>query len=86
MLAVVACAAWTCWTTPTEVVLGGGVLRARDPLLTALLEPRFAARAPRAKLVVADVPPIVGAALYGLEHLGATDLAKTRLRARYEQT
>ncbi|MEV0349726.1 BadF/BadG/BcrA/BcrD ATPase family protein [Nonomuraea sp. NPDC050680] len=72
--------------TPTEVVLGGGILRARDPLLTALLDLSFAARAPRAKLVVADVPPIVGAALDGLEHLGATDLAKTRLRARYEQT
>ncbi|MEU7836006.1 MULTISPECIES: BadF/BadG/BcrA/BcrD ATPase family protein [unclassified Nonomuraea] len=72
--------------TPTEVVLGGGILRARDPLLTALLDASFAARAPRAKLVVADVPPIVGAALNGLEHLGATDLAKTRLRARYEQT
>lgn len=71
--------------TPTEVVLGGGILQAREPLLTALLDASFAARAPRAKLLVADVPPIVGAALNGLEHLGATDLAKTRLRARYER-
>ena len=71
--------------TPTEVVLGGGILQARDPLLTALLDASFAARAPRAKILVADVPPIVGAALNGLEHLGATDLAKTRLRARYER-
>ncbi|MEU0572008.1 BadF/BadG/BcrA/BcrD ATPase family protein [Nonomuraea sp. NPDC005983] len=71
--------------TPTEVVLGGGILTARDPLLTPLLDSAFADRAPRAKLIVADVPPIIGAALNGLEHLGATEAAKARLRARYER-
>ncbi|MGN9844124.1 N-acetylglucosamine kinase [Nonomuraea sp. H19] len=70
--------------TPTEVVLGGGLLTARDPLMTSLLDREFAQRAPRAKLVVADVPPILGAALLGLEHLGATETAKSRLRAHYE--
>ncbi|MEV4112581.1 BadF/BadG/BcrA/BcrD ATPase family protein [Nonomuraea sp. NPDC049695] len=69
--------------TPVEVVLGGGMLTARDPLLMSLLNSAFAVRAPRAKLVLADVPPIVGAALLGLEHLGAAETAKTRLRARY---
>ncbi|GAA3261962.1 N-acetylglucosamine kinase [Nonomuraea helvata] len=69
--------------TPVEVVLGGGMLTARDPLLMSLLDSAFAVRAPRAKLVLADVPPIVGAALLGLEHLGAAETAKTRLRARY---
>ncbi|MEV0237278.1 BadF/BadG/BcrA/BcrD ATPase family protein [Nonomuraea sp. NPDC050786] len=69
--------------TPVEVVLGGGMLTARDPLLMSLLDSGFAVRAPRAKLVLADVPPIVGAALLGLEHLGVTEAAKTRLRARY---
>lgn len=69
--------------TPTEVVLGGGVLRARDPLLTALLEERFAARAPHAKRVVADAPPIVGAALSCLDLIGAPETAKAALRAQF---
>ncbi|MFI6601018.1 N-acetylglucosamine kinase [Nonomuraea sp. NPDC050536] len=70
--------------TPTEVILGGGILAARDPLLTSLLDTSFALRAPRAKLVVADLPPVVGAALNGLEHLGASEEAKARLRSHYE--
>ncbi|TMR91544.1 ATPase [Nonomuraea basaltis] len=70
--------------TPAEVVLGGGLLTARDPLMTSLLDAAFALRAPRAKLVVADAPPVMGAALLGLEHLGAAEAAKDRLRARYE--
>nr|WP_055502475.1 BadF/BadG/BcrA/BcrD ATPase family protein [Nonomuraea pusilla] len=70
---------------PAEVVLGGGLLTARDPLLTPLLEAGFAMRAPMAEPVVAEVPPIVGAALNGLERLGAPDAAKARLRSRYGQ-
>ncbi|WP_188196303.1 N-acetylglucosamine kinase [Nonomuraea sp. SYSU D8015] len=69
--------------TPVEVVLGGGLLTARDPLLTSLLDAEFALRAPRAELVVADVPPVMGAALLALDHLGAHESAKTRLRAHY---
>jgi hypothetical protein len=64
-----------------EVVLGGGVLTARDPLLMGLIEEKYAAQAPRATLVVADTPPIVGAALLGLDHLGAGRAATDRLRA-----
>ncbi|MCK2219311.1 ATPase [Actinomadura sp. ATCC 31491] len=69
--------------TPAEVVLGGGLLTARDPLLTSLLEGEFAVRAPRAEPVVADVPPVLGAALLGLDRLGAPEEAKARLRAHY---
>ncbi|GAA3468870.1 N-acetylglucosamine kinase [Nonomuraea roseola] len=69
--------------TPTEVVLGGGVLRARDPLLSELLDERFTARAPQAKLVVADLPPIAGAALNGLDRIGADEEAKARLRGHF---
>ncbi|WP_327090715.1 ATPase [Nonomuraea sp. NBC_01738] len=69
--------------TPTEVVLGGGILRAQDPLLVALLEERFTARTPQAKTVVAELPPIVGAALSGLDRLGASEEAKLRLRGRF---
>ncbi|NUR25094.1 MAG: ATPase [Catenulispora sp.] len=53
----------------TEVVLGGGVLRARQPLLMAGIERRFAERAPRAVLTVADQRPIHGAVLLGLDEL-----------------
>lgn len=69
--------------TPTEVVLGGGMLTARDPMLTRLLDAAFATRTPWAKPVVADVPPIVGAALSGLDRVGAAEPAKDRLRAYY---
>ncbi|WP_424533103.1 N-acetylglucosamine kinase [Sphaerisporangium viridialbum] len=68
---------------PCEVVLGGGVLTARDPLLMELVGARYAAQAPRATLVVADVPPIVGAALLGLDRLGAGRAAAERLRAAF---
>ncbi|MDF5756734.1 BadF/BadG/BcrA/BcrD ATPase family protein [Spongiactinospora sp. TRM90649] len=67
--------------TPTEVVLGGGVLTARDPLLNGLVDSGLAQRAPNAKAVIADVPPIAGAALLGLDQLGAPQEAKDRLRA-----
>ncbi|MEV4188450.1 ATPase, partial [Streptosporangium canum] len=83
VLAVVALRRLDLLDTPMEVVLGGGVLTARDPLLSDLIERRFAEQAPQAKLIVADVPPIVGAALLGLDALGATEEAKTRLRAHF---
>jgi N-acetylglucosamine kinase-like BadF-type ATPase len=66
--------------TPCEVVLGGGVMTARDPLLTSLIEERYARQAPQAKPLVVDVPPIVGAALLGLDRLGAAPEAYERLR------
>ncbi|MEV0583729.1 BadF/BadG/BcrA/BcrD ATPase family protein [Nonomuraea sp. NPDC050310] len=68
---------------PVEVVLGGGVLRARDPLLTSLLDERFAEAAPLARQVVAELPPIAGAALAALDRIGATEQAKARLRAQF---
>ena len=52
-----------------EVVLGGGVLRARQPLLMAGIERRFAEQAPRAVLTVATERPIHGAVLLGLDEL-----------------
>ncbi|GAA4090167.1 N-acetylglucosamine kinase [Nonomuraea soli] len=69
--------------TPTEVVLGGGVLRARDPLLTALLDERFAERAPLATQIIAELPPIAGAALAALDRIGASEEAKARLREQF---
>ena len=67
----------------TTVVLGGGLLQARHPLLSSALDSEFAARAPGATLRVADVPPVAGAALLGLDHLGLTALAAGRLRRSF---
>jgi N-acetylglucosamine kinase-like BadF-type ATPase len=57
---------------PTDVVLGGSVLAARHPLLMEGVSQRLAACAPRAKLLVVDDPPVVGAALLGMDALGAS--------------
>jgi len=66
--------------TPAEVVLGGGVITAGAPLLDSVRR-RYAAAAPYARLVVLDVPPVLGAALYGLDLLDAAPAAYDRLRA-----
>ena len=65
----------------TPVVLGGGLLAARHPLLTAAIERRLAAAAPGAVSRVTDIPPVTGAALLGLDYLGAAPDAERRLRA-----
>jgi N-acetylglucosamine kinase-like BadF-type ATPase len=83
VLAVVALRRLDLLAVPMEVVLGGGVLTARDPLMSELLEWGFAERAPQAKPIVADVAPIMGAALLGLDALGATEEARARLRAHF---
>jgi len=62
------------------VVLGGGVLEARNPLLTDAITRRLAAAAPAAAARVVDTSPVTGAALLGLDYLGAGPAAETRLR------
>ncbi len=57
-------------STPTDVVLGGGVLTPRDPLLMRRVEHWMAREVPTALTRVNDVPAIAGAALLGLDHLG----------------
>ena len=66
---------------PTDVVLGGGVLAARDPLLMDAVSRRLDAYAPRANLLVVDDPPVVGAVLLGLDALGAAPDAQVAARA-----
>ena len=66
---------------PTTVVLGGGVLTSSDDVLLGEIASRLAAVAPRATTAVTEVSPVVGAALLGLDHLGAPESAKTALRA-----
>jgi N-acetylglucosamine kinase-like BadF-type ATPase len=70
---------------PLPVALGGGLLTARDPLLTAEITRRFAEEAPLASPRIVDIPPVAGAALLGLDHLGAPPAAEARLREAYLQ-
>jgi N-acetylglucosamine kinase-like BadF-type ATPase len=68
---------------PVPVALGGGVLTARDPLLTAEITKRLADEAPLAEPRIVDVPPVAGAALLGLDRIGAPPAAHARLREAY---
>jgi N-acetylglucosamine kinase-like BadF-type ATPase len=65
---------------PVEVVLGGGVLRARHRRLHAAITEGLAG----ARVVVAEEAPVVGAALMALDMLGADDRAERRLRRELE--
>jgi N-acetylglucosamine kinase-like BadF-type ATPase len=67
----------------TPVILGGGLLTARDPLLTAAIDRGLAERAPNAVMRIVEVPPVAGAALLGLDRVGAGPGAEQRLRAAY---
>ena len=52
-----------------EVVLGGGVFKADDPAFYARIEAGVRAVAPRAAIVRLTAPPVLGAALLGLDRL-----------------
>jgi N-acetylglucosamine kinase-like BadF-type ATPase len=67
----------------TPVILGGGVITARNPLLMDGITRQLAEAAPRAQVRVIDVPPVVGAALLGLDQVHAPPAAESRLRAAY---
>ena len=71
--------------TAAPVVLGGGLLTARDPQLTAWITERLTGPAPLAQVSVTAVPPIAGAALLGLDQAGAGPAAERRLRAAYQR-
>lgn len=63
------------------VVLGGGVLTSGDPLLHRHISDGLAATDPSARIVITQAAPVVGAALLGLERLGAAPGAEERLRS-----
>jgi N-acetylglucosamine kinase-like BadF-type ATPase len=67
--------------TKTDVVLGGGVLTSRDPLLLRLIDRWMHKEAPHAVIRVNDVPAIAGAALLGFDHLGIGAEAEEQLRS-----
>jgi N-acetylglucosamine kinase-like BadF-type ATPase len=66
------------------VLLGGSVLTARHPELDEHIGKLMAAKAPKAVIDVVTAPPVLGAALLGLDHTGAPAEARARLRARYD--
>ena len=68
----------------TPVILGGGIITARNPLLMDGVGRQLAEAAPRARVRIIEVPPVVGAALLGLDHVQAPPAAEARLRAAYE--
>ncbi len=57
-----------------EVILGGGVLAARDPLLMADITAGLLQICPAVRIAIPDQPPVVGAVLLGIAELvGAPD-------------
>jgi N-acetylglucosamine kinase-like BadF-type ATPase len=66
--------------TEVPVVLGGGVIRARDERLLEGIAAGLAADAPHARALILDHPPIVGAGLLALSSAGATRDALDRAR------
>jgi N-acetylglucosamine kinase-like BadF-type ATPase len=68
--------------TETAIVLGGGVLTSRDPLLTRLVTEAMAIEAPRGVITFNDVPAIAGAALLGFDYLEIARAAENRLRSQ----
>jgi N-acetylglucosamine kinase-like BadF-type ATPase len=67
----------------TPVILGGGVITARNPLLMSGITRQLTEAAPAAEVRVIDVPPVAGAALLGLDQVNAPPAAAARLRAAY---
>jgi N-acetylglucosamine kinase-like BadF-type ATPase len=67
-----------------DVVLGGGVLRAVPDGVVEVIARGVAQVAPDARVAVARSEPIVGAALLGLDAIGADASAKTRARTELD--
>lgn len=64
-----------------DVVLGGGTLQARNPVLMGRIGTGLTDLAPKAVLHVLDVPPVVGPLVGALELAGATPDAIARARS-----
>ncbi|MFI9616303.1 N-acetylglucosamine kinase [Streptomyces sp. NPDC052023] len=69
----------------TPVLLGGSVLAARHPQLDDRVRDVLAERAPKAVPRVVTASPVLGAALLGLDRLGAVAAeVRARVRAHFE--
>jgi N-acetylglucosamine kinase-like BadF-type ATPase len=68
-------------TRDVHVVLGGGLFRSRDSRFMSRIRSGIAAIAPRAEVRRLEAPPVLGAALIGLDHIRAGRAAEARLRS-----
>lgn len=69
-----------------DVVLGGGILAHGDGLLLRPVRDGITAVAPKARLSKLSFPPLLGAALIGLDEVGAAPAAKRRLKRELTET
>jgi len=70
-----------------DVVLAGGVFGATDPAFYARIDAGIRVVAPAARVSRLAAPPVLGAALLGLDHLGqGRTVAETERRLREEMT
>ena len=67
------------------VILGGGVLAARNPLLIGPITAQITAVAPDARVRVIEAAPVAGAGLLGLDRIGAPVTAMRRLREEFSR-
>lgn len=82
-MAVVALSRLDLLDEETPVLLGGGVLMARHPQLEDGITDLLAARAPKAVPRVVTARPVLGAALLGLDRVGAGVEARERVREHF---
>ncbi|GGV63708.1 N-acetylglucosamine kinase [Streptomyces massasporeus] len=82
-MAVVALTRLDLLSEETPVLLGGGVLAAQHPQLNDHIARLLTDRAPKAVPQVVTSRPVLGAALLGLDHVGAREAAQERVRAHY---
>jgi N-acetylglucosamine kinase-like BadF-type ATPase len=64
-----------------HVVLGGGIFRNPFAPFFERIEEGVQRVCPTARITILSAPPVVGAALLGLDRLGASNAAKARVRA-----
>ncbi|MFI8227506.1 N-acetylglucosamine kinase [Streptomyces sp. NPDC085900] len=69
----------------TPVLLGGGVLAAQHPQLNDGIRELLSVRAPKAVPRVVTASPVLGAALLGLDRVGAKAEVHDRVRAHFER-
>jgi N-acetylglucosamine kinase-like BadF-type ATPase len=81
LLAVVALRRLDLFDMDADVVLGGGVLTGSGPVVLDRIADRLRIAAPRAQIRLVTEPPVVGAALLGLDLLGAGAAAEATLRS-----
>jgi N-acetylglucosamine kinase-like BadF-type ATPase len=71
---------------PVDVILGGGVITARHALLLDAIDEGLNQVAPKALARVVSTPPVVGAALLGLDQIDAEPGAHARLRRAFGES